>query len=343
MHLDRSDIEAATKAGLITTEQAQKLWLFWQKEQENVPQFRLSHIMYYFGGMLAISAVTLFVTKAWNRLNGLPLFILFSLLFLLGLLLTHHFLNKKLSIPAGIMATFSLALIPLATYNIQVWLGYPPIEYNHYTDFHQWISWYWIPMELATLVVGVLMLYFYNFSFLLFPISIVLWYMSMDLWPLLFHMNDFNFTNKATFSMYFGLIIIFAAIYMDFKHSNRHQDYAFWLYIFGVMTFWGGLSCQFSHSELSKFFYCMINIVMILVSVFLNRRVFALFGALGVLGYLWHLSFDIFANSLGFPIALVFLGILIIVAATKWSHIETKLFACMQPYIPQKLLKRMRP
>ena len=130
------------------------------------------------------------------------------------------------------------------------------------------------------------------------------------------------------------------AIYLDFKYHER-KDYAFWLYIFGVMTFWGGLTCQQSTSELSKFFYCLINIAMILISVFLNRRVFAVFGALGVLGYLGHLAFTVFEDSLGFPLVLVFLGIGIIFAATRWPRMEEKLLNYFRPYIPEKILKRM--
>ncbi len=340
MRIEQEDLKEATKAGLITTDQAQQLWLFWQKEQENVPHFRFSHVMYYFGGMLAISAITLFFTKAWDQLRGVQLFILSSCLFLLGLLLTHNFLKKKLPIPAGIMSTFSLALVPLAVYNIQIWFGLLPDQNYHYSDFNYWVSWYWVPMELVTLMIGVIMLYFYRFPFLLFPISITLWYMSMDLFSLFFQINDYSW--RASFSVYFGLIVIFSAIYMDFKHSNNRQDYAYWLYIFGVMIFWGGLSYQSSNSEVSKFFYCLINIGMVLTSVFLNRRVFAIFGAFGILGYLGHLSFSIFANSLGFPIALVFLGIIIIFAATRWTRVEHKLIEYLRPYIPQKILKRMR-
>jgi len=293
--------------------------------------------MYYFGGLLAIFAVTLFVTQAWDQLRGIQLFVISSLLFALGCLLARHFLTKKLLIPAGIMSAFSLALIPLAVYNIQIWLGFLPNESYRYAAFHYAISWYWVPMELTTLVVGLIMLYLYDFPFLLFPISISLWYMSMDLFSLLFH--GYNYSARSSFSVLFGLFTILSAIYMDLKYDNR-KDYAYWLYIFGVMIFWGGLSLQSLNSD--KFLYCLINVAMILISVFFNRRVFAVFGALGVLGYLGHLSFSIFANSLGFPIALVFLGIIIIFAATRWPRAEKKLIEYFSPYIPQKILKRMQ-
>ncbi len=339
MDIKQDDINAAVKEKLITAEQAKQLWSFWRKNQENIPSFHLAHVMYYFGGLLAISAITLFVTQAWDQLRGFQLFIISSLLFFLGCLLAHHFIKKKLLIPAGIMSTFSLALIPLAIYNIQSWLGFLPNENYHYTHFHDLINWYWVPMELTTLVIGFIMLYLYDFPFLLFPISISLWYMSMDLFSLLF--SSYDYSARASFSIFFGLFVILFAAYMDFKYDER-KDYAYWLYIFGVIIFWGGLSCQHSNSELSKFFYCLINIGMILISVFLNRKVFAVFGAFGILGYLGHLSFSIFANSIGFPIALVLLGIAIIFAATLWSRVERKIIEYCRPYIPKKILKRMQ-
>ncbi|MDR3491982.1 MAG: DUF2157 domain-containing protein [Gammaproteobacteria bacterium] len=336
MNLDYQDLQDAIDAKLLTSAQAKKLWSFWEKESKK-PQFQLSHVMYYFGGMLAISAVTLFVTNAWEQLRGLPLLIISLLLFTLGLSLSKLFLKKDFAIPAGIMCTFSLAVVPLAVYNLQVMMGLLPPPAHNYSDFHQWINWYWVPMELITLVVGLVMLYFYRFPFLLFPISVTLWYLSMDVFTLLFHLNDYTW--RSTFSVYYGLAVIFAAMYMDFKHSNSKKDYAFWLYLFGACIFWGGLSCLNWHSELSKLMYALINFGMIIASVFVNRRVFAVLGTLGILSYLGHLSFTLFANSLGFPISLVFLGIIIIFTATRWSRMENKLLKYFQNYIPQKKTK----
>lgn len=341
MDLKHRHLETATQAGIITPRQAEQLWAFWQQASEQVPSFQLTHVLYYFGGLLAISAISLFVTTAWDTLRGAPLLILSSLLFLLGFLLTQYFTGKKLLIPAGIMAVFSLAVVPLSMYNLQAWLGYLPASYD-YAEFHQWVSWYWVPMELVTLVVSGVMLYFYRFPFLLFPLSIILWYMSMDLWGLLLHHSVMDFSNRAMFSLYFGLGIILAALLVDLKRSDTQKDYAFWLYIFGVLTFWGGLSAQDSHSELGKFLYCCMNVVMIFVSVFLNRRVFAVCGAIGILGYLGHLARSVFENSLMFPIVLMFLGLAIVFMGVYWARWENKLLQYFKPYMPDKILKRIR-
>jgi hypothetical protein len=335
-----NDIKAAVTAKLITQDQADKLTAFWQQNHEEVPTFRLTHLLYYFGGLLAIAAISLFVTQAWDLMVGMPLFLMSSLLFIFGLLLMRYFLNLQLRIPAGIMATFSLVAVPLAVYNLQVWLGYFPDPKFHYANYNDYINWAWVPMELATLLAGSIMFYFYRFPFLMFPIAVTLWYMSMDLYVLLYLNNQYVPGQRAAFSMYFGLIMLLFAFFVDIRQTDEKHDYAFWLYLFGVITFWGGLSSQSSDSELSKFMYCMINIVMILIGVFLNRRVFSVFGVLGVLGYIGYLAFTVFKDSLAFPLVLVFLGVLIILLATRWAKIENKLYAYFRPYIPPALLMR---
>jgi hypothetical protein len=46
----------------------------------------------------------------------------------------------------------------------------------------------------------------------------------------------------------------------------------------------------------------------------LSRRVFAVFGGLGVAGYLGHLSYSVFSDSMLFPVALTAIGFAVIAA-----------------------------
>ena len=73
-----------------------------------------------------------------------------------------------------------------------------------------------------------------------------------------------------------------------------------------------------SDSEVSRFAYFAINLALIWMSVFLRRRVFIVFGALGVLGYVGHLAEIIFEKSAlfsfiltAFGLAIIYLGILL--------------------------------
>jgi hypothetical protein len=81
---------------------------------------------------------------------------------------------------------------------------------------------------------------------------------------------------------------------------------------------------------------------MVLASALLNRRVFAIFGAFGVFGYLGHLSYSVFADSLGFPFALILIGLLIIFSGIKWPAFSIWFIQKLAPYLPEVLIKRLR-
>ena len=87
------------------------------------------------------------------------------------------------------------------------------------------------------------------------------------------------------------------------------DDYAFWLYVFGVMAFWGGLTSMDSEHEWGKLVYFLMNIGLVLGGVVIQRRVFTIFGAIGMFIYLMHLSNKIFRDSWLFPIALTLIGL----------------------------------
>jgi hypothetical protein len=52
------------------------------------------------------------------------------------------------------------------------------------------------------------------------------------------------------------------------------------------MTFWGAITSTTSSSEITKALYCLLNIGLLILSVILMRRAYAVFGALGISIYL---------------------------------------------------------
>ncbi len=114
-------------------------------------------------------------------------------------------------------------------------------------------------MELATLASAAVMLWRYRLPFLFMPLAVTLWYMSMDMTPLLFGEADANWKLRQLVSVWFGLLMCLLALWVDIR-ARYEKDFAFWLYLFGVMTFWGGLSMMHSDSELNKFIYLCITL-----------------------------------------------------------------------------------
>jgi len=205
-----------------------------------------------------------------------------------------------------------------------------------YRDYHAYIDWRWMFMELATLAAGAAMLWRYPLPFLVMPLAATLWYMSMDLTPFLFGAADATWELRRLVSLWFGLLIALLAFWVDVR-SRHDKDYAFWLYLFGVVAFWGGLSTMNSDSELSKFLYLCINLLMIVVGATLARRVFAVFGGLGAAGYVGHLAHGVFKDSLIFPFVLTAIGLGVIYAGIVWQRHEKAITARLRNLLPPPL------
>lgn len=324
MELKRTHLNQAAEGGLISHQQADQLWAFLSERSQDTPSFRFAHILYYAGGLIAIGAMSLFMTLGWETFGGWELFLIALAYGGAGLWLTEFLLNRsKLPIPAGISAAFVVVLTPLAVYGLQVALGW--WEAGHvYREYHRLIDGRWMFMELATLAVGALMLWRYRLPFLLMPIAVTLWYMSMDLTPFLFNNEDLNWDLRKTVSLWFGLLMLAAAFAVD-RLTRHDKDYAYWLYLFGVLAFWGGLSMMNSESELGKFIYLCINLLLIVVGSILSRRVFTVFGGLGAVCYVGYLAYDVFSDSALFPVVLTIIGFGVVWLGIYWQRNEAKI------------------
>lgn len=336
MPLPRSQLDEAARRGIITSDQADALWDFLGAQAAETPSFRTTHILYYLGGLTAIGAMTLFMTLGWERFGGMGLFFISLAYGAAGLGLTEFLLRRKgLAIPAGITATFVVALTPLAVYGLQSALGYWAPG-RVYRDYHVFIDWRWILMELATLAAGAAMLGRYRLPFLVMPVAATLWYLSMDLTPFLFGLADASWDLRKFISLYFGILMVLLAFWVDVR-TRHEKDYPFWLYLFGVLTFWGGLSLMHSDSEWSKFLYLCINLLMILIGAALSRRVFAVFGGVGAAGYVGHLAHEVFKDSMAFPFVLTAIGLGVIWLGVVWQRHEQAIQDRLRALLPQPL------
>jgi hypothetical protein len=337
--IGRSELEGAVREGIVTAAQADRLleYLGRTAALDEKPRFSFVHVLYYLGGLIAIGAMSLFMTLGWNALGGWGGFATAILYGVLALLLAHWFLEqKRLYVPAGIMATLAVVMVPLAIFAAQMALGYWGAD-KPYRDYHVFIDWRWLMMEFGTLAAGAILLWRYRFPFMLMPIAVTLWYMSMDIVPFLLGAERvYDWEIRKFISVWFGLAMTLLAFWVDLR-SRASRDYAFWLYLFGVLTFWCGLTLMDSGSELSRLAYCGINVLLILIGAVLGRRVFAVFGGLGVAGYLGHLSWRVFKDSLVFPFALSAIGFAIIWLGVLWQRREAQWSAQLRSVLPAAL------
>jgi len=341
IQIQKEDLERAAAHNLISGSQVGPLWLHLSEKPDSRPRFDLIHVLYYFGALLVIGAMGWFMTDAWESFGGANIFMV-SALYAATFVGIGSWLWKRggLTVPGGLLVTMGVCMTPLAIYGLQRWLDIWAFDDpGNYKSFHRWVKGGWFFMEIATIAAGFIALRFFKFPFLTAPIALVLWYMSMDLTPIIFGDEDFSWENRRLVSLWFGLVMIVGTYFID--HRTK-QDFSFWGYLFGVIAFWSGLSLSESDSEFSKFLYLLINLLLMGISIFLQRRIFIIFGAIGSFGYVGHLALKVFEDSALFPFALTFIGLLVlycgILLHRHGKKIEQKLLLTMPEWI-----KGLRP
>ncbi len=334
LNITPKNLEDAVGEKILTLEQSEKLIDFLKKQPNTASKFDFTHVLYYIGGLIAIGAMTLFMGLGWESFGGVGIVFISLFYALAGLKLTHVFQAKGLAIPAGICGTFVIALTPLAVYGLQHALGVWPDD-SVYREYHRYIKWHWLYMELSTLAVGAIIAWRYKYPFLMMPIAVTLWYLTMDV-AVMIGGDNYSWELRKLVSMHVGLLMIGLAFWIDIRSQNK-ADYSFWIYLFGVIAFWVGMTSQYSDSELSKLIYCAINLLMIFLGMLVVRRVFVVFGAIGVSGYIGHLAFDIFRDSWLFPIVLTLFGLLVVYLGILWQKNERKITSKVRGFLPKAL------
>ena len=89
-----------------------------------------------------------------------------------------------------------------------------------------------------------------------------------------------------------------------------------------------------SDSELNKFIYFCINLLMIVIGATLSRRVFSVFGGLGSAGYVAHLAYEVFKDSMTFPFVLTAIGLGVIYLGIVWQRHEQGISSRFRAWLP---------
>ena len=341
MRVSRADFGWAVSEGVISEGQAEDLWRALEGRNVDRPRFDLPHVAYYLGALVVISAMTWFMTLGWERFGGGGIFVI-SLSYALAFAVAGGLLwrDRGLKVPGGLLVTAAVCMTPLAVYGFETmtgaWLQGAPGEYR---DFYAYIKGGWFPMEVATVVAGLLALRYFRFPFLTAPVAFALWFMSMDLTPVIYGEHYYEAQGYQVASLVFGLVVLVGAYLVD---RRTQEDYAFWAYLFGMFAFWGGLTLFEGGSELDWLFYGLINLGLILLSVLLQRRVFVVFGAAGVFGYVGHLAWEIFEDSLFFPFVLSAAGLAIIALGILYAKNRDKIEGAVVRAVPTGI-RRLLP
>lgn len=324
--IGRDDLNWATDEGVITEKQADALWSGLSTRAASKPRFDLPNLAWYTGAVIVMLAMGWFLVQVWDLYSGgaiLATAIAYALFFFLsGYLLWKR---DDLKVPGGLLVTLGVFMTPLAVYGAERLLGLWGSGANG--DINRLI------MEMATVVAGFVALNFVRFPFITAPLSVAIWITGMELISLLYG-NSLGWQQWQTVTLCFGLVMMVGSYLVDRRTSD---DFSFWGYLIGASAFWTALSTIETGSELGRFCYFLINIGLMLVSVLLSRRVFVIYGAMGVIWYLAHLTFTVFADSMMFPIALSLMGLLVIWLGIKYHQNRARIEGALLGVLPASI------
>src|SRR5579872_251012 len=352
--IDARDLDAALAAGVIDAATRDRLAAFLAARRPApalaapARKFDVTHVLYYAGALLVMSAMSLFSNAAFNALGGYALTAT-ALIYAAGFVALGASLWRKpdLRTPAGLSIAVAVAMTPLAVYGVQdalnLWAADKPKDYQ---SFFPLINASWVYMEAATVAAALIALRYFPFPFIVMLAAIALWFMSMDLAALLARLyapkdwlSDWELRRHV--SLYFGVAMILAAWALDLKRPAA-GDFGFWLHLFGALAFWGAISASDEAAAIGKAMYCGLNVGLIGFAIFLNRRIYAVLGAFGVAGYLGYLALDVFKDVLAFSFVVSLIGLGVIFAGVFYQRKREKISAWIDAMLPPAF-RALRP
>ena len=307
------------------------------------PRFDVAHLLWYAGALIVMTAMGLFSTLAFSQMGGEALAVT-AVVYAAAFAAAGHYLwhSKNLRTPGGLLIAVAVSMAPLAVYGIQdalgLWgqFGKP----GTVQGFYVWIKGSWIFMEIAAIIAGIIALRFYPFPFIVVIIAVALWFMSMDLVPWIAGAERTSWELDRKVSLWFGLVTILLAWAVDCL--RRGGDFAFWLHLFGAIMFWGAVSFTSGGTAFDKALYCAMNVGLLFFAVFLGRKVYAVFGVIGIAMYLGDLAAKVFKDSLLFPFALSLIGVAVIAAGLYYYRHQDRITAWLEARVPDAV-KRLQP
>ena len=346
MSYSERDLRAAAGAGVIAPDELQRLLTYLEQQAKAGPTpratFDAAHLLWYAGALIVIGAVGLFSTVAFSQMGGRALTacaLAYAAAFGFA---GNHLWRRDLRVPGGLLIAIAVSMAPLAVYGVQEEFGWWGKFGKPGTvqDFYVWIKGSWLFMEIATIAAGSIALRFYRVPFIVAIISVALWFMSMDLSPWIFNLGHIDWEMRRIVSIWFGLGMLVLAWIVDTTSDRR--DLGFWLHLFGLLAFWGGISATEGATELGKAIYCLMNVGLLLIAVIIVRRAYAVFGTIGITMYLGHLADVVFKNSLLFPFALSLIGVAVVAMGLAYHRKQKAIAEWLAAKLPAAVL-RLRP
>ncbi len=170
-------------------------------------------------------------------------------------------------------------------------------------------------MQLATIGSALFALQRVRFPFLTAFIAVPAVTIAFPLAELLFG-RDLGYQMREWVLLVFGTVL-FAVAYVVDEHDDEREGFAFWLYLCATAALFVGLVHLFGEVRWTRHLAPLFAVLAFAAALYLRQRVFLVAGGIALFWYLGYLAFEVFRETVLFPIALATIGLLVLLS-TVW-------------------------
>lgn len=324
-----ADVEQWVEKGLVTPDQARAIRKHVEETGSVAEQVQagpeqrtglnLVTIAYYFGGFMILFAYTIFMGLQWESLGyvGQSAVSLFTILALwvIGILL-----RRAGFVRAGSLLVFAgTGIVPLLVYTLERVTGiWPPESRYSYRDFYRVIAPAWVYIEVTSIAVAAIVVWRIRFPLVVLLIAFWWWFLSMDFTRWLANSPTWTWDDREKIvSTLMGVAMLALGVFLQ---QRTRKDYSLWLYIFGhFIVLWHLGSLTLDKQGPLGLLFLLVYLAFVIASVWLQRRVFLVFGAIGCYSYISYLALNVFQGAMGFVFALASVGLLVVLTAVGYQ------------------------
>ncbi len=256
----------------------------------------MTHILYAIGGLVVLIGILVLVAQNWNELGAVGRIVITLgsglALYISGVLFNR---NEKTNALSSVFFVISSALIPFGLFVLINESGYK----METTVQNMFLSGVMSVVFLASLAV------FRNTLFVLFSTIFVTWFGYSIVSYMLdgVMMDGFEIYTYVIAS--FGLAHLFFGQYLS---NTKHNVLIKMINLVGLIEL---LGATISLDGIWDFIFPLIILGVFYLSVFLKRKEYLFLGALFLVGYLIQTTAVYFADSVGWPFALIISGFIL--------------------------------
>jgi hypothetical protein len=275
-------------------------------------------VAYFAGALIVIFALGWFLVDQWDRLGAGGVLVVALLYGALFIGTAWYLLRAGYRTAGGLATALAVSTTPLIVWALEnltgIWVPWRlPLPFEWHGD--AWESGRWTIVQLATIGSALFALQRVRFPFLTAFIAVPAVTVAFPLAELLFG-RDLGYQMREWMVLLFGGAL-FAVAYVVDQHDDEREGFAFWLYLCASAALFVGIVHLFGEVRWTRHLAPLFAIIAFAAALYLRQRVFLVAGGIALFWYLGYLAFEVFRETVLFPIALATIGLLVLLA-TVW-------------------------